>query len=108
MVKNHNLARHISDVAWGTFIRFNKYKLGWSGKSFLSIGTFEPSSRLCDCGAINHELTLKDRIWTCKECGTTHDRDIQAAKNIKRMALHPENRVRRDTPEFTLAEIGIS
>lgn len=108
MLKNRCLSRQVSDVGWGGFMKLCRYKALWSGKTVLQIGRFEPSSRLCDCGWINRDMTLKDRSWTCGQCGLTHDRDIQAARNIKRMALHPRNSVRQDMPEFTLAEIGVS
>lgn len=87
MVKNHCLARSISDVAWREWIRQLTYKTDWYGKNLLTIGRFEPSSRLCPCGTINHDLTLSDRIWTCKKCDATHDRDDLASNNIKRFAL---------------------
>jgi len=104
MLKNRKLARHIADVGWRTFIDFCKYKASWYGKTILEIGPFMPSSRLCTCGVINHELTLADRTWTCKSCGATHDRDILAAQNIKRMALHPKNYVRLGKPELMPVE----
>ena len=57
----------------------------------MKIGRFEPSSKTCTCGVVNKCLTLKDREWTCEVCGTTHDRDILAANNIKRFALINDN-----------------
>lgn len=87
MVKNHKLAQAIQDAAWGKFEIFLKYKAEWYGSNVLQIGRFDPSSRMSDCGEINKELTLKDRFWRCKKCGQTYDRDIQAAKNIKKFAL---------------------
>ena len=105
MLRNHKLARHISDAGWKTFIQFSAYKLLWNGKTLLQIGRFEPSSKLCDCGDINRDLTLSDRTWTCKKCNRTYDRDIQAAKNIKRMAVHPNNFVPQDMREM-LVEVG--
>jgi putative transposase len=87
MVKNHKLAQSISDVAWGRFETFLRYKSDWYGSNILQIGRFEPSSKMSDCGEINKELKLSDRVWTCKKCGTTYDRDIQAANNIKKFAL---------------------
>jgi putative transposase len=89
MVQNHKLAKAISEVGWAEFIRQLKYKADWNGKTLLQIGRFEPSSKLCTCGIINRELRLSDRQWTCAACGTTHDRDILAANNIKWMALVP-------------------
>ena len=87
MIQNHKLAQAIQDVAWGKFDVLINYKSDWYGSNILKIGRFEPSSRMSDCGQVNKELTLKDRIWTCKHCGRTYDRDIQAAKNIKKFAL---------------------
>ena len=88
MVKNHNLARAISDTGWGMFIEMLKYKCEWTGKNLIQIGRFEPSTKTCSCcGAINQTITLSDRSWTCANCLSTHDRDINAAKNIKIMGL---------------------
>ena len=87
MVKNHNLAQAISDVSWSTFVSMLEYKAEWYGKNILRIGQFSPSSKTCSCGVINKDLKLSDREWTCKYCGTTHDRDILAACNIKSFAL---------------------
>ncbi len=92
MVKNHNLAQSISDSAWSSFVTKLEYKAEWLGKSILRIGQFEPSSKLCSiCGYHNKELQLKDREWKCPECTTTHDRDINAAINIKKFALIDQN-----------------
>ena len=87
MVKNHNLAQSISDASWSTFVSMLEYKADWYGKNILRIGQFAPSSKTCSCGVINKDLKLSDREWTCKSCGTTHDRDILAACNIKSFAL---------------------
>ena len=106
MVKNHCLARSISDCSWGEFIRQLKYKCEWYGINFIQIGRFEPSSKLCSsCGSINHSLTLKDREWTCPSCGVVHDRDVNASQNIKVMGLHPRLKtVPMDNRESTLTE----
>ena len=88
MIKNHNLAQAISDVSWSTFVSMLEYKADWYGTNILRIGRFEPSSKTCsNCGNINKELTLKDREWTCVKCNTKHDRDINAAINIKNFSL---------------------
>ena len=88
MVKNHCLAQSISDAGWGMFVTMLEYKAEWYGKNILKIGTFEPSSKTCSCcGSINKELTLQDREWTCKNCGTLLNRDFNAAINIKSFAL---------------------
>src|SRR5690606_2309914 len=88
MVKNHNLAQAISDASWSTFVTMLEYKADWYGKNILRIGQFAPSSKTCsNCGAINKELQLKDREWTCGSCSTVLDRDVNAAVNIKSFAL---------------------
>ena len=87
MIKNHNLAQSISDVSWGEFNRMIEYKAEWYGVNILRIGRFAPSSKTCSCGTINKELTLSDRIWECKSCGRVNERDLLAAKNIKKFAL---------------------
>jgi putative transposase len=88
MVKNHNLAQAISDASWSTFVSMLEYKADWHGKNILRIGQFAPSSKTCsNCGAINKELRLKDREWTCSSCSTVLDRDVNAACNIKSFAL---------------------
>lgn len=87
MLKNHCLAKSISDVGWGMFVEMLKYKSEWYGVNLLQIGKFEPSSKTCsNCGNINKELTLQIREWTCK-CGSVLDRDVNAAINIKNFAL---------------------
>lgn len=87
MVKNHSLAGAIGDASWSEFVRQLKYKAEWSGKNVLQIPTFEPSTKICNvCGATNHTLTLADREWACV-CGVNHDRDINAAINIKNYCL---------------------
>jgi len=88
MMKNHFLAKAIADVSWSTFVNMMEYKAEWRGKNILRIGRFEPSSKNCsDCGYIHKELTLADREWACDGCGVTHDRDVNAAVNIKSFAL---------------------
>jgi len=87
MVKNHCLAKSISDASWGEIVRQIKYKAEWYGREFIQIGRFFPSSKLCgSCGYI-HDLKLSDRKWTCPKCNTTHDRDLNAAQNILRQGM---------------------
>lgn len=88
MVKNRKLSLAISDAAFGEFFRQLQYKCDWYGKNLLKIGRFEPSSKTCsECQCLKEDLALSDREWTCVNCDTTHDRDLNAAKNIKRMGL---------------------
>jgi len=88
MLKNRKLSQAISDVSFGEFVRQMRYKCEWYGKNLVQIGRFEPSSKTCStCGHIKQDLTLADREWTCEACGSTHDRDLNAAKNIKQMGL---------------------
>lgn len=91
MMKNHNLSMAIQSASWGEFVRQIKYKSDWCGKNVIFIGRFEPSSKTCSkCGHVNRELTLKDRDWVCPICGAHHDRDVNAAINIKKFALNPQ------------------
>ena len=88
MVKNHCLARAISDMGWSEFRSMLEYKAEWQGKNISVIGRFDPSSKTCSCcGKINKELKLSDREWICLHCGAKHDRDVNAAKNIKTFGL---------------------
>lgn len=92
MLKNHCLAQVISDASWNDFFRMLEYKSEWYGKTILRIGQFEPSSKLCNiCGYYNASLTLSNREWTCPECSTLHNRDENAAINIKKFALQKQN-----------------
>src|SRR5690606_22310324 len=90
MMKNRCLAQAISDVSWGGFNRMIEYKAEWYGINILRIGRFEPSSKTCECGSINKELKLSDRVWECKSCGRVNERDLLAARNIKKFALYKE------------------
>ena len=88
MVKNHCLAKSISDVSWSKFVELLKYKSDWYGRELVQIDKFFPSSKTCsNCGNIKKDLTLKDRVYNCSACGRTIDRDYNAALNILREGL---------------------
>ncbi len=88
MVRNHKLSKSISNVSWFEFLRQLEYKCLWYGKNLIKIGRFAPSSKTCSvCGYYYKDLKLSDREWTCPECNTRHDRDINASINIKRLGL---------------------
>lgn len=82
MVKNHSLARSISDASWRELRRQLEYKAEWYGRTVIAIDRWYPSSKTCSaCGRIVESLPLNIREWTC-QCGAHHDRDVNAAKNI--------------------------
>src|SRR6266496_4816769 len=83
MIKNHSLAKAISDVGWSEFISQLEYKAVWYGRNLVKIDKWYPSSKRCfNCGHILDSLSLDIRQWTCPECGVVHDRDINAAHNV--------------------------
>lgn len=82
LLKNGNRARAISDAAWSNFRTMLEYKAVWYGRQVIVIDRWFPSSKLCSvCGTVTDRLPLNVRTWTC-DCGTTHDRDVNAANNI--------------------------
>jgi putative transposase len=83
MVKNRKLSRAINEQGWYQFRSFLEYKCNWYGRKLIVINQWYPSSKTCSsCGSIQNKMPLNIREWTCPECGTHHDRDINAAKNI--------------------------
>jgi putative transposase len=77
------LAKSISDSGWSKFLTYLNYKAEWYGRTFIQVDRFFPSSKLCHrCGHKNDDLALHDRTWCCPGCGETHDRDINASKNL--------------------------
>ncbi|WP_435840617.1 RNA-guided endonuclease InsQ/TnpB family protein [Streptomyces bobili] len=87
MVKNASLARAISDAAWSQLRGMLEYKAQWYGCEVIAVDRWFPSSKLCSaCGRLRRKMPLHVRTWTC-DCGTTHDRDVNAAKNILAVGL---------------------
>jgi putative transposase len=83
MVKNHSLAKAISDVGWGELVRQLEYKSQWYGRTLIKIDRWYPSSKTCHaCKHVLNSLSLDIREWVCPACGTVHDRDTNAALNI--------------------------
>ena len=88
MIRNHHLAQAVSDASFGMFRAMLEYKCKWYGINLIKIDRFAPSSKTCSkCGHIYKGLKLSERDWTCTECGTHHNRDLNAAYNIKYFGL---------------------
>jgi len=111
MMTNQHLAQGIGDVSWSRFIELLSYKCDWYGKNLIRIGRFEPSSKVCSsCGCLNRDLK-DEREWRCPDCDAFHDRDVNAAINIKSFALVKQNlltvkknKIGSEGPESTLRE----
>ncbi|AOU98680.1 transposase [Acidihalobacter yilgarnensis] len=81
--RNHPLAKSISDAGWSEFVRQLEYKAQWYGRTLIGIDRWYPSSKRCSvCGHTQGSMPLSVRTWTCPECDTQHDRDINAARNV--------------------------
>jgi putative transposase len=88
MTKNHHLAKSIQDASFGTLVSMLKYKAAWHNRKIIEVGRFYPSSKLCSCcGNKMASMPLSVRAWICPSCGASHDRDINAAINIKNEGL---------------------
>jgi putative transposase len=87
MMKNHSLARALADASFGEIRRQLLYKAEWSGSQLAVADRFFASSKICSvCGYKHDALKQGDREWTCPGCGTLHDRDINAARNLEKVA----------------------
>jgi putative transposase len=87
LLKNRHLAQAVGDVGWGEFRRQLAYKAAWSGCRIIVADRWFPSSKTCSgCGWVNDSLTLADRTFCCRECGLIIDRDLNAAKNLEKLA----------------------
>lgn len=89
MLRNHKLAQHIQDCAWGTFVAYLRHKAEMNDKQIITIDRFYPSSQSCsECGYVYRGAKdLSVREWECPHCGTLHNRDVNAAKNILKEGL---------------------
>lgn len=88
LMKNHQLARSIGDVSWSTFVKMLDYKAEWYEKKLVKISRWYPSSQICsNCGFSSGKKPLSMREWTCENCGSHHDRDINASINILKEGL---------------------
>ena len=91
MMRNHRLSKAIGACGWSTFFNMLEYKCERQGKTFIRIGRFDPSSKMCSCGHVYRGLKLSEREWVCPNCGSVNDRDLLAACNIKRFGLQEQN-----------------
>jgi len=88
MLRNPRLAKSISDAGWGEFVRQLEYKALWADRQLVAIDQWYPSSKRCSaCGHVMDKMPLHIRAWTCPDCTTKHDRDVNAAVNIKAAGL---------------------
>ena len=109
MVKNHKLAKSISDASFSSFCNMIDYKSKWYGRTYIKVGSFYPSSKLCHCcGYKNTTLTLADREWECPNCHTFLDRDKNAALNILEEGLKILNKPGQELPVEPIDTASIS
>lgn len=109
MVKNHKLAKSIADASFSSFCSMIDYKAKWYGRTYIKIGSFYPSSKICHCcGYKNTTLTLADREWECPNCHLLLDRDKNAALNILEEGLKILNKSRQELPVEPVDTASIS
>ena len=103
MLRNHHVAKSISDASWGSFVSMLTYKADWNGKKIVKIDRYFPSSQTCNvCGYVNKEIKdLSVRDWECPNCHSHHDRDVNAAINILKIGL---NNISAGTVDYTGGE----
>lgn len=107
MVKNHHLAGAISDVGMGEFRRQIEYKAAWYGRTVVVADRWFPSSKTCSaCGSYQAKMPLSVRDWTCPDCGARHDRDVNAAKNIRSFATGGEPGIARRACQNLSTPVG--
>jgi transposase, IS605 OrfB family, central region len=103
MAQSLKLGKSVEDVGWGQFTHMLEYKSLWKGKYLIKVPKYFPSSKRCSgCGYINKRLTLSDRTWVCPSCKTAHDRDINAAVNIREEGI----RLFKDVHKSTVGTTG--
>lgn len=114
MFRNPSLSKAIADAGWGEFTRQLQYKCEWTGRTVVAIYQFFPYSKRCSCCGFTMQKMPPDvRKWPCPECGTDHDRDINAARNIKAAGLavlahgEPVNPESHKAAQVRLREVGI-
>ena len=106
MAQSLKLGKSVNDVGWGQFTHMLEYKSLWKGKHLIKVPKYFPSSKRCSkCGYINKGLTLSERAWSCPECGVIHDRDINAAVNIREEGIRLFKDVHKSTVGTTVTDL---
>ena len=109
MVKNRRLSKSISDASWAEFRKQLEYKSNWYGKEIRVVGRFVATSKVCHvCGYKHPNMALDIREWTCPQCNTEHDRDVNASINIlnKAIGVNVAQRTSRDCQTIGMQTIA--